>query len=159
MQTQTEAPQNTDVTRYLTEKTLGEHAYVVLLGLKTLQLPELIAVVEKGFAWATFERFRAMTGLTAEQLGEMTALPRRTLARRKNEGRLSSEESDRLVRAARVYGRALRLFDGRSEDATAWLTTPNMALGGTTPLEMMRTDIGARAVEQVIGRAEHGVFS
>lgn len=145
--------------RYLNERTLGPHAHVVLLGLKTFELAEVIAVVEKGLAWTTFERFRAMTGLTAEQLGEMIALPRRTLARRKHEGRLTAEESDRLVRAARVYGRALRLFDGRSDDATAWLTTRNMALGGITPLEMMHTDIGARAVEQVLGRAEHGVFS
>jgi putative toxin-antitoxin system antitoxin component (TIGR02293 family) len=137
----------------------GPHGYVTLLGLKTFELRLLLGAIAAGLAWKTFEHFRSTTGMSAEQVADMAALSRRTLARRKNEGRLSSDESDRLVRAARIYDRALHLFDGDRERATRWITTPNMALGGETPLSFMATEIGAREVEQVIGRAEHGVYS
>lgn len=156
--TTTTAAQRKTIEQYLGEKRRA-HGYVLLLGLKTFDFPALIAAIEKGLPWKMFERFRKTTGLSADEIAEMIALPRRTLARRKNEGRLTSGESDRLVRAARVYGRALRLFDGDREAATDWLTTEVRALGGATPLEFMRTEIGAREVEQVIGRAEHGVYS
>jgi putative toxin-antitoxin system antitoxin component (TIGR02293 family) len=137
----------------------GPHGYVTLLGLKTFELRMLLGVIAAGLAWKTFEHFRSKTGMSADQVAEMAALSRRTLARRKNEGRLSAEESDRLVRAARIYHRALHLFDGDREQATRWLTTSNLALGGKTPLSFMATELGAREVEHVIGRAEHGVYS
>jgi putative toxin-antitoxin system antitoxin component (TIGR02293 family) len=150
---------NRDVTRYMAEKKLGSYAYVVLLGLKTYDFPKLIAAISNGLPWKAFERFRAATGLSVEQVAEMAGLPRRTLARRKKEGRLTPDESDRLVRAARVYGEALRLYDGDRDSASNWFTSRLLALGGVTPLEVMRTEIGAREVENVIGRAAYGVYS
>jgi len=148
-----------DVRRFVDEKP-GPYGHVVLLGLKPPRnLPRMIAALRKGFPWKTFERFRTNTGLSTEQIAEMISLPRRTLARRKAEGRLDLDQSDRLLRAARIYGRALHLFDGDRERATMWLVTHNMALGGVPPIEFMRTELGATEVERVIGRAEHGVYS
>jgi putative toxin-antitoxin system antitoxin component (TIGR02293 family) len=156
---ETHTSPNKDVARYLAEKREAAHAYVVLLGMKAVDFPELIRAIEKGLTWRAFERFRATTRLSAEQLGEMISVPRRTLARRRTEGRLAPDESDRLIRAARVYGRALRLFDGDTASATEFMITRNLALGDVTPLQFLRTEIGAREVEHVIGRAEHGIFS
>ena len=153
------ASTNRDVARYMTEKQLGPYAYVVLLGLKRYDIPTLITAIGNGLPWKAFERFRGATGLSVEQVAEMAGLPRRTLARRKKEGRLTPDESDRLVRAARVYGEALRLFDGDRGTASSWFTSRVLALGGVTPLEFMRTEIGAREVENVIGRAAYGVYS
>ncbi|HEY0160886.1 MAG TPA: antitoxin Xre-like helix-turn-helix domain-containing protein [Thermoanaerobaculia bacterium] len=150
---------NPDVARYMAEKQLGPYAYVVLVGLKTYDIPRLIAAIGDGLPWKAFERFRAVTGLSVEQVAEMAGLPRRTLARRKKEGRLTPDESDRLVRAARVYGQALRLFDGDRDTASSWFTSRVLALGAVTPLEFMRTELGAREVENVIGRAAYGVYS
>lgn len=147
-----------DVSRFASG-TEGRYGYLVLLGLKPLNLSRLIAALGKGFPWKTVERFHVNTGLSTEQIAEMISLPRRTLARRKAAGRLDPAESDRLLRAARIYGRALHLFDDDHERATAWLVTPNMALGGERPVEFMRTELGATEVEHVIGRAEHGVYS
>jgi len=137
----------------------GEHAYVVLLGLDAFDLPVLLRLIEKGFAWKTLQRFVRNTGLSVEQVADLVAIPRRTLARRKVAGRLSSQESDRLLRAARIYSRALELFDGDRDAATRWLTHANGALGGVTPIELARTEIGATEVDHLIGRIEHGIFS
>ena len=137
----------------------GTHAYAILLGVDSFDLPSLLKLVSRGFTWKTFERFARNSGLRIEQVGEMIAIPARTLARRKSEGRLSAEESDRLLRAARVYSRALELFDGDAPAATEWMTTLNTALGGAAPITYARTELGAEEVESVIGRIEHGVFS
>ena len=83
----------------------------------------------------------------------------RTLDRRKREGHLLPEESDRLLRVSRVFGKALELFEGDPKSAREWLSAPQTALGGAVPLDMARTDIGALEVEALAGRLEHGVFS
>ena len=48
---------------------------------------------------------------------------------------------------------------GSQEEASRWLDTPNRALGGRTPLELLDTDLGSRQVEDVLGRIAHGVYS
>lgn len=96
--------------------------------------------------------------LSREELSEALQLPLRTLARRKKNQRLKPDESDRLARLARVAAQAIDVL-GDEERATSWLRSPNRALGGSTPLHLLDTDLGARQVEEVLGRIEHGVFS
>jgi putative toxin-antitoxin system antitoxin component (TIGR02293 family) len=130
-----------------------------LLGLETFDAPALLKTVEKGFLYRTFERFRRNICLPFEQVTELVAIPRRTLTRRKRQGRFLPDESDRLLRASRLFGKTLELFEGDREAATKWLTTAQPALGGTVPIDLAKTDVGAREVETLIGRLEHGVFS
>lgn len=137
----------------------GPHAYVVLLGLETFDAPALLKTVEKGFLYRTFERFQRNICLPFERVTELLDIPRRTLTRRKREGRFLPDESDRLLRASRLFGKTLELFEGDREAATEWLTTAQPALGGALPIDLARTDVGAREVETLIGRLEHGVFS
>ncbi|QOV89889.1 type II RES/Xre toxin-antitoxin system antitoxin [Humisphaera borealis] len=73
--------------------------------------------------------------------------------------RLSSEESDRLVRLARLMAAADALHEGDAEAARRWMESPKSALGGSSPLKFAQTEVGAREVEHLIGRLEHGVFS
>ena len=58
-----------------------------------------------------------------------------------------------------VFGRALKLFEGDSRAAERWLSSPKRALGGAVSSELAETEAGAREVEALIGRLEHGVFS
>ena len=96
--------------------------------------------------------------LTAPELFDLV-LPRRTLAHRKDrEQRLSPEESDRLARVVRVIARSEQAL-GNTESASRWLRKANRALAGNRPLELLGSDAGARAVEKVLGRIEHGVYS
>lgn len=133
--------------------------YVVLLGLNYFDLPSILKAIEKGFSWKTFERFVKNLGLSAEQVADVIGIPRRTLARRKVEGRLKADESDRLLRVARVFGSALDLFNGNREAAVLWLTDINIALGGVAPLDYARTQLGADEVENLVGRIQYGIFS
>ena len=137
----------------------GPNAHVVLLGLSAFDTSDLVGAIQKGFRYQTFERFRRNIALPVETLMALIGIPRRTLTRRKLEGRFAPEESDRLVRASRVYSKALQLFDGDRETASRWLITAQRGLGGEAPVVLSSTDVGAREVERLIDRLEHGVFA
>jgi putative toxin-antitoxin system antitoxin component (TIGR02293 family) len=68
-------------------------------------------------------------------------------------------ESDCLVRADRILSLAVGLFDGDDEAARRWRTHPQQALGGSTPWDYAGTEIGAREVENLLGRLENGIPS
>ena len=83
----------------------------------------------------------------------------RTLQRKRAERTtLSADESDRLVRLARLLVRTEEAL-GDEEKAHRWLSRPNRALGGQRPLTLLDSDAGALAVERVLGRIEHGIYS
>jgi putative toxin-antitoxin system antitoxin component (TIGR02293 family) len=136
----------------------GAHAYVVLLGLDTFDAPDLLRTVKKGLAYGAIERFQQNTSLSFERIMELVDIPRRTLTRRKRDGRFLPDESDRLLRASRLFARALELFEGDRDAASEWLTIAQPALGGAVPLDLARTNVGAREVETLVGRLEQGVF-
>ncbi len=129
------------------------------LGLRNLSALETISIIENGLPFSKFEDLQDVLGLPANQLAEIIALPESTLARKRESGRLTSRQSERLVRLARILELSLRLFEGDIRAARRWLKAPRDALGGNTPLEMVATEIGAREVENLIERLEDGVFS
>lgn len=93
--------------------------------------------------------------LTAAELDRL-ALPRKTLAHRRTLGRLTAEQSDRLVRVLRVIEQAEHAF-GDTQKARTWLRRPTAALADHAPLDLLDTDIGTRQVENLLGRIEHGI--
>jgi putative toxin-antitoxin system antitoxin component (TIGR02293 family) len=136
---------------------IGKLYYASLLGLKASRTQELITQIKRGLAYTAWESFIRNTDFRKEDAVGLVQITARTLSRRKEEGRLQPDESDRLVRAARILGHALDLFEGDKESARGWLMTSQPALGGSTPLEYATTDVGAREVEALIGRLEHGI--
>ncbi len=150
-----------EVQAYLDALTHGQgpHTYAVLLGLRTYDSAGLHQRVKEGLSFASLERLRRAMDLPAHTFAAVLHIPLRTLQRRKDEERLRPDESDRLVRLARLFGEALRLFEGDAPAARAWLESPLAALGGTTPLDLAQTEPGAGEVETLIGRLEHGVFA
>jgi putative toxin-antitoxin system antitoxin component (TIGR02293 family) len=130
-----------------------------LLGLKTENFPALIRQVERGFSYQSLHAMESRSGIPIARLAEIIGIPERTLARRRTSGRLSPDESERLLRISRVFSMATDLFDGESAAALKWLTTSRKGLDHQAPLNYSRTEIGAREVENLIGRLEDGVFS
>jgi putative toxin-antitoxin system antitoxin component (TIGR02293 family) len=143
--------------RQVSSAPLRAHAYVSLLGLQTFETAELHSRLQQGLSYDAFERLRGVLGLSAARAGELLQIPPRTLARRKDSKRFEPEESDRLVRLSRIVGLGLELFEGDVDEMRTWFTAPHAALGGETPLDFATTDVGAREVENLIGRLEHGI--
>jgi putative toxin-antitoxin system antitoxin component (TIGR02293 family) len=72
---------------------------------------------------------------------------------------MDENEVEGTERISRVSEKALELFDGNGRAAGEWMSSPLVALGGVAPRELAKTEHGAREVESLIGRIEHGIFS
>ena len=90
----------------------AQYFYVALLGLRNYEPLKIYAHVRLGLSFTAFERFQRNTSLSSAELAALIQLPPRTIARRRAAGRLEPDESDRLLRASRVFGRALRVVRG-----------------------------------------------
>jgi putative toxin-antitoxin system antitoxin component (TIGR02293 family) len=130
-----------------------------LLGIDTIDNLKLAKKVESGLSFEAFERVGRVSGLSSDALRSAIRIAPRTLARRRQENRLSPEESDRLVSVSRLLSLSIELFEGDVRAALNWFTSKNRALGGTSPLSAASTEVGSREVEALIGRLEHGVFT
>lgn len=126
-----------------------------------LREPEAAYIVEKvrdGLSMDEFHGAQDLLGVSEERLAGLLGMSRATLHRRKKAGRLDRSESDRLVRFARIISRASAALGGL-DGARSWLSAPARAFHGECPLDYADTEIGAREVEALLGRLEHGVFS
>ena len=95
---------------------------------------------------------------TAEELDELV-IPKRTLARRRaRHEALTVEETDKALRLARISAEADRVF-GDPEKSSRWLRKKSAALSGNTPLALLKSETGARAVDDLLGQIDHGMFS
>ncbi|MBI2308487.1 MAG: DUF2384 domain-containing protein [Rhodocyclales bacterium] len=117
-----------------------------------------VSVIRQGISSAAVDSLAKTIHVTHSELAVALGIPERTLARRKKEGMLNSEESAKLVRLARVIERAEEVFEDLNVSLD-WLKSPNAALSGATPLSLLDTDIGAESVMDALGRIEHGVFA
>jgi putative toxin-antitoxin system antitoxin component (TIGR02293 family) len=114
--------------------------------------------VEEGLPIKDFVVFGRASGFTTEELAKLVHIPARTYARRvAAKARLDIPEGERAVRIMRLYDLA-KAFFGTHEKTREWMNTELPALGWRTPLQMARTEPGARAVENVLGAIEHGMF-
>ena len=121
-------------------------------------LDELRETVKTGLPYASLEALMGRFGLPREKTAAALHLPQRTIARRKKQQKLQADESDRLLRLARISAQAAATL-GSEEKAAQWLRRPNRALGNQAPLDLVDSDIGTRQVEEVLGRIEHGNIS
>jgi putative toxin-antitoxin system antitoxin component (TIGR02293 family) len=135
-----------------------EPAWGHYLGLHLHSREEVIEHLENGLTMDAFEHFSKAIDIPLVHLATIANIARRTLTRRKQEGRLQLAESERLFRFANLFDKAVEVF-GDEDRARRWLKTPLKALAGTSPIEYAGTEIGAREVEDLLGRLEHGVFS
>jgi putative toxin-antitoxin system antitoxin component (TIGR02293 family) len=119
---------------------------------------DLESAIREGFPPGVVEKVMDSAGLTLKELAASLDLSPRSLQRRRQRGRLARYESDRLYRLARIIALAKRHV-GDEEAASRWLKRPNRALGGRRPLELVDTELGARSVENVLGRIAYGGVS
>lgn len=118
---------------------------------------QVIRKIKQGLPSASFETLRAEYGVTAAELATTLNINMRTLARRKQSGRLDVDESERVYRLARLFQIGLNLF--RDEELTRrWFAAPKAVFGGLSPLNYADTEPGAQEVEKQLRRLEHGVF-
>jgi putative toxin-antitoxin system antitoxin component (TIGR02293 family) len=129
-----------------------------VLGKKLCSTFELIPLLRKGLPYGAFEAVTSALDMSTDAACESLRLTRRKPGHRKGQVRLSAQESERVVRLAHIAAHA-SLVVASLDNAKLWLTASNRALEGVAPITMLDTDVGARAVEDVLLRIEYGVYS
>ena len=118
----------------------------------------LAALVQAGLPARIIREIAEALAVSPLQFAEIIQIAPRTLMRRLSDNaRLKADESERVLRVGRLLKRAENVLEG-DDEAASWFGHPLRALGGKTPLNMCATEPGAREVEMVLGRLEHGVF-
>ena len=118
----------------------------------------LRSAVREGLPFSAFESVATQIGLPPLQLTALLGIPSRTMARRKTEQQLRPRNPIGYSVLARSFAQVVGILGSRDR-ARVWLRTPNRALGGEIPLDLLDTEIGSRQVEEVLFRLEHGIFS
>ncbi len=130
-----------------------------VLGRSIKSFADLAELIRLGLPAGSLTALGEKLDLKNAALSEKLGIPQRTLTRRLSQhSRLTTAESDRTVRLARVYATAVEMI-GNADKASKWLRTPNRALGGDVPLDHLDTDLGAKEVENILGRIAYGVYS
>lgn len=119
---------------------------------------KLVEELHLGLPIEELDRLQASFAVAKDKLALMLGLSKATLRRRMDSGRLTTSESDRVVRFARLMGKAVEVMESEAS-ARQWLNSPQIGLGGAVPLQYAETELGAREVEDLLGRVEYGVYS
>ena len=120
---------------------------------------EWVSRIESGLPAAAALAFKETLGITNAELAALLGVSVRTLARwDPSRSRLDLVSGDRLVRSARLFAIAAEVLED-APAAARWMKTPQRALAGAVPLHLAETDVGTRAVEALLGRMEHGVYT
>ena len=120
---------------------------------------EMAALILAGLPAGVLRRVGTFLDLRPAKVGSIVNINEKTLERRlKAHARLKPDESERVARLMRIIYRATSVLESR-EHAREWLNRPLRELGGRSPLQVAATEPGAREVERVLGRIEHGIFA
>jgi putative toxin-antitoxin system antitoxin component (TIGR02293 family) len=120
---------------------------------------QLVTLIREGLPADILPSIAAGLSMDRSAVAKVVGISGRTLSRRlASHSRLSAEESDRMVRLARVLALANDILGDRAK-ASRWLQTPNSALQGSTPFELLDTDAGVQSVETILGRIAYGIYS
>jgi putative toxin-antitoxin system antitoxin component (TIGR02293 family) len=121
----------------------------------TTSIQTVIDGLDRGLPTGAVDRVTSLIGINRSALSQVLDISPRTLSRRHT---LKASASERLFRVSALFQKALEVI-GEKDEAQRWFTTPKKALGGRTPFEFSETDVGAREVEDLLGRIEYGVYA
>jgi len=143
------------------EQPTEDRAVMFLMGVKgNKKMKTLTQLVRTGAPVTVIFQLGRTYDTSQQDLSKFLSIAPSTLGRRKKGGDLlSSAETDRAVRYARLHKLTNDMMRGDSEAANRWLKSPKKLFGGESPMERATSEAGASEVEQLIGRIRHGVFS
>ncbi|MFH0725794.1 MAG: antitoxin Xre/MbcA/ParS toxin-binding domain-containing protein [Pseudomonadota bacterium] len=131
--------------------------YGQTIGVRSHNLGDLILQLKQGLPVGSLSQLSRQLGISESRLADTISIAQRTLTRRKKEGRFKTDESERVLRIARLFERAIEVL-GSDQAARQWFQSPVKGLGNKTPLEFADTEPGAQEVGAMLDRIEDGVF-
>ena len=146
------------------ERTYKPRISDLLGGALSLAIPiknyyDLILLSRAGISKASAESVISFTGMSKKSFVEdILNLSIKTLERKQADDKLDIRTSSLVIEVARVLEHTYQVFDDK-EKVQRWLSKPNNALHGETPLSLFSTPTGIGMIEDVLTRIEEGVYS
>lgn len=140
---------------------MTSQALAKTLGIKGPTSPlDLIETIRQGLPKQALERLAKALRVKVLDLENILPVSKRTLQRYEQQDVkfLPKELSDHMLQVAKVYARAVDVFEDE-ERALEWLQAPIVALGGRIPMSLLDTSAGVDLVLTELGRIEYGVFA
>jgi putative toxin-antitoxin system antitoxin component (TIGR02293 family) len=123
---------------------------------KVFTVADLERAVGKGLPFAALKYVVRHFPQRQKSRVQQIVVPRSTLQRREEEGRLRPAESERLERIARLTTLAQQVWE-TPEEGQQFLTAPHPLLDNQAPLDLAATDLGTRRVETLLWKLEHSL--
>ena len=124
------------------------------LGTQVSSEADLARIVHGGIRLRVLDHVER-AGFSKQEI-ERFIIPARTWRHRKLKREpLTIDESDRVIRLARIQALAEDVF-GDVKKANRWLREGLNILDGKAPLELARTESGARLIEQLLAKIDWG---
>jgi putative toxin-antitoxin system antitoxin component (TIGR02293 family) len=127
------------------------------LGAEAVSEQMMVRLVESGLPTKVV-RHLLDRGLSKDEVYGVIVNPRTLKHRKSKKQPLSTEESERAVRAARILARAQAVL-GDEQSALDWLRKPKKRFEGRSPMQMLSTETGGRLVEQMLIQIDEGMFA
>ena len=119
-------------------------------------LSDAVLKISRGLSIDILRTIQVRLQLSNSELADILMISPRTLDRRKHEQMLPPDESERSYRIVRLIDLAKEIF-ASTEKTVVWFKRPNYALGNQRPVELVKTEPGARLVERTLGHIRHGI--
>ena len=119
---------------------------------------DLLQLARKGITKKALLALAKKISLTLEEIATVLHISERTLQRYTPTTLVKTEYADKAIELARLYERGIEVL-GSEKAFSGWIKTPNLALGGEIPFNLLDTRIGFKMILDILGRIEHGVFS
>jgi putative toxin-antitoxin system antitoxin component (TIGR02293 family) len=115
-------------------------------------------IVKSGISKKYLEVFKKSAALDYDSLAEALSVTRSTLINKKGNEKFSDQISEKIIALADLYSFGYEVFEDQNK-FNKWMTSPNQALGGVAPLEIIDNVYGREEVRNLIGRIAYGVYS
>ena len=117
----------------------------------------LIEIGSRSVPFSSVAHLGEKLAVSAATLLNVIGITDRTATRRRQEGFLKEDEADRLLRVARIFAEASRVF-GSEQKAARWLNTSSPVLYDSTPLSLLESDAGTQAVSEELVHIDFAAF-
>lgn len=116
-------------------------------------------LIRKGFPVTVSGRIKDRLKISDAELIKVAGVSSRTFQRKRwANKKLSSVVSDRIFRILHIWLFAEQVFED-NKLASDWMHKPQAGLGGREPIDLLQTEAGEKAVEDLLGRIEYGVVA
>ncbi|MBD0280223.1 MAG: DUF2384 domain-containing protein [Flavisolibacter sp.] len=119
---------------------------------------EKIQKIREGISKKNLEQLKERSGLDYDTLAKIFSVAKATLFNKKGNEKFSPSLSEKIFALADLYSYGYDVFEDKNS-FNKWMATPNKALGGQAPIDLVDTVHGIIEIKHLVGRIEYGVYS